>query len=337
MGQWSVKILTIAIPTYNRAEILEQQLEKLLLLIDENCTILISDNASSDETENIVKAFLARSDQITYNRNPINLGFDANILKCIELSKTEFVWTLSDDDEIIENSIKDVISCILTTNPNVICLNDGNKKGKVTLNQIEILENVKLDCRPGEPISTKEMNEEIRLSCIIPFVWISRMVINKSKLELDNYKPFIGSKLIHLAMVNSILQNKDSIIVFTNTPIIINKPHCVYTKLYYDVNTHLVYDFCKVLQSNFSDILCLKIQSEYIKIFIQGIKDQKKGYTIWKFEFHFIEVIKLMLKYKVHLFYILKLTLFYFIPTFVFKVFGKKKRLCKDQSKISHI
>lgn len=106
------KLLTIAIPTYNR----KNQLIRLLKSIEvQNCTeyysILISDNSSNySVTEAIEEAFSGEfRELITVIRREINGGGDYNISSLFAYAKTELFWIIGDDDELLEGSIIKVI------------------------------------------------------------------------------------------------------------------------------------------------------------------------------------------------------------------------------------
>ncbi|KYC35913.1 hypothetical protein WA1_48760 [Scytonema hofmannii PCC 7110] len=104
------QLLTIAIPTYNRANLLDQQLAWLAGSIkgfESVCEILISDNCSTDDTPKVVEKWRSAFQQITfeYKRNQENIGAVRNIASCIQFAKSKFVWTISDDDKIFDNSI----------------------------------------------------------------------------------------------------------------------------------------------------------------------------------------------------------------------------------------
>ena len=108
--------LSIAIPTYNRANFLENllntimpQAEKFKGLVQ----ICISNNDSTDNTREIVAKFKEKYPGfIKYNENKKNLGGDKNVLKVIEMCDGDFVWTFGDDDSIIDNGLKTVINFI---------------------------------------------------------------------------------------------------------------------------------------------------------------------------------------------------------------------------------
>lgn len=118
------KLLTIAIPTYNRQQKLKSQVHRVLSQLTEEVKLVIIDNCSD---YNIYSLF---SDEDKHNmtiiRNDYNIGGDANIAKCFEVCDTEWLWTLSDDDVISD----DAVSCILSDikkSSNVIFLNYNGK------------------------------------------------------------------------------------------------------------------------------------------------------------------------------------------------------------------
>src|SRR5438128_1806612 len=103
-------LLSICIPTFNRADCLKQCLESIVSqfadpAIKDKVEVVVSDNASTDNTEAVVKQFLDRFSNIHYRKNPENLGFDRNALALVEKARGEFVWFLGDDDALFPDSI----------------------------------------------------------------------------------------------------------------------------------------------------------------------------------------------------------------------------------------
>ncbi|MBD2594126.1 glycosyltransferase [Nostoc sp. MBR 210] len=108
------KLLTIAIPTYNRAELLDKQLlwlGKAIQGFESECEILVSDNCSTDHTQVVIQKWQAKLSNITFrsNRNPENLGVMRNIMYCLSSATTKYVWTIGDDDPIQDRAIPYVI------------------------------------------------------------------------------------------------------------------------------------------------------------------------------------------------------------------------------------
>ena len=79
-------LLTIAIPNFNRAGYLKELLSLLAAQLrnEPRVELIISDNASPDETPAVVQDFVARGLRVRYTRNVQNIGSDANFLQCFE-------------------------------------------------------------------------------------------------------------------------------------------------------------------------------------------------------------------------------------------------------------
>lgn len=106
------KKLTIAIPTYNRANYLEILLYSILVQYDgikEFLELIISDNASTDNTKDVVDQFILRGLDINYVRQKINLGPDVNIANCFRFSSGEYVWIMGDDEYFGDNVLKFIL------------------------------------------------------------------------------------------------------------------------------------------------------------------------------------------------------------------------------------
>jgi abequosyltransferase len=97
-------LLTIAIPTYNRAALLDTCLSALAQEFRDNplVEVLISNNASTDQTIAIVEKHRKTSfAQLRYFENATNLGPDRNITQCFREAKGKYVWIFSDDDLLL--------------------------------------------------------------------------------------------------------------------------------------------------------------------------------------------------------------------------------------------
>ncbi len=100
-------LLTIAIPTYNREKLLRRLLNSIVTELYDCVEVLVSDNASSDGTEEMIHSEFP---QITYYRNSTNIGPDSNFLECYKKAKGEYVWLVGSDDVILEGAIDRIIS-----------------------------------------------------------------------------------------------------------------------------------------------------------------------------------------------------------------------------------
>ena len=100
-------VLTLAIPTYNRAAKLKLLLRMVAPEIARlpEVELLISDNASTDETESVVREFLRDGLRCRYLRNGTNIDADPNFLQCYAEARGRFVWIFGDDDVIFPGSL----------------------------------------------------------------------------------------------------------------------------------------------------------------------------------------------------------------------------------------
>jgi glycosyltransferase involved in cell wall biosynthesis len=105
-------LLTIAIPTFNRAGYLSELLALILPDVDaENDSglveLLIINNASNDGTHDLIKKLSCGN--IVYILNDVNIGGDRNFLKCIKCANGEYVWLFGDDEMYVTGSIKRIL------------------------------------------------------------------------------------------------------------------------------------------------------------------------------------------------------------------------------------
>ncbi|MGA8274472.1 MAG: glycosyltransferase family 2 protein, partial [Candidatus Sulfotelmatobacter sp.] len=105
-------LLTIAIPTYNRASCLRELLSVLAseLKDEHRVELIISDNASPDETPSVVQGFVRCGLRVRYLRNVENIGSDANFLQCFEQAQGKYVWLFSDDDLIVPGALSMILA-----------------------------------------------------------------------------------------------------------------------------------------------------------------------------------------------------------------------------------
>jgi abequosyltransferase len=105
-------LLTIAIPTYNRAWCLRELLPVLLEQLENEprVELIISDNASPDETPSVVEEFVGRGLRVRYIRNAQNIGPDANFVQCFEQARGKYVWIFSDDDLILPGGLAKIVT-----------------------------------------------------------------------------------------------------------------------------------------------------------------------------------------------------------------------------------
>ena len=117
--------LSICIPTYNRAKTLREALDSILPQVLErpDLEIFISDNASTDDTIKLVHEYQSLYPIIRYSRNSDNLGFDGNVIACVENSNGEYINFFSDDDIALPGTLERIMKEIETYSPAILYAN----------------------------------------------------------------------------------------------------------------------------------------------------------------------------------------------------------------------
>lgn len=110
----SIPLLTIAIPTYNRAPNLELLLSGLApqLKTLPQVELIVSDNASPDSTEELMRRLLDEGLSCRYIRNSTNIGSDLNFLQCYREAAGKYVWIFGDDDYLFPGAVARVVSLL---------------------------------------------------------------------------------------------------------------------------------------------------------------------------------------------------------------------------------
>lgn len=101
-------LLTIALPTYNRARYLDRFFEHHISSFDKlgiTFEILVSDNCSTDATPEIIARWAARDGRIRSVRQSENIGGYGNFLYCYRQSRGQFAIWVGDDDLLIPEAV----------------------------------------------------------------------------------------------------------------------------------------------------------------------------------------------------------------------------------------
>lgn len=187
-------LLTIAIPTWNRAEYLRLNLAQLKAEIvgkTHAVEILISDNCSVDETSTVVSSFIKSGMKIRYIRNPENIGSDHNIAQCFNEAAGQYVLILGDDDLLVDGALEKLLEVLAKEQYGVVFLRPyGYDK----------------DFRAEQPTSRSSDREYSNPGVFIAKIGalaglISSNVINKKILNGENAIKYCGTNLVQTYLV----------------------------------------------------------------------------------------------------------------------------------------
>ena len=103
-------LVSVGIPTYNRADQLLKAVESIIDQDYNNLEIIISDNASQDNTENVCRKLCTEYQYIKYIKQEYNKGATFNFREVLKQSAGEYFMWLSDDDWLEHGYIKNCFS-----------------------------------------------------------------------------------------------------------------------------------------------------------------------------------------------------------------------------------
>jgi glycosyltransferase involved in cell wall biosynthesis len=103
-------LISIGMPVYNGEKNIRNALDSLLAQTFSEFELIISDNGSSDGTEDICREYKLRDSRISYIRHNENRGYFFNFNYVLSLSRGEFfMWASSDDQwapEFIQRNLE---------------------------------------------------------------------------------------------------------------------------------------------------------------------------------------------------------------------------------------
>jgi glycosyltransferase involved in cell wall biosynthesis len=118
----SVPLVSIGIPVFNGANYIRQAIDSILEQTYPNLEIIISDNASTDQTAEICNGYLNNDLRIRYYRNEKNIGAGANYDSCFNLSCGKYFKWSAHDDMIESTYIEKAVSLLEQNNEAVLCI-----------------------------------------------------------------------------------------------------------------------------------------------------------------------------------------------------------------------
>jgi len=112
-------MVSVGMPVYNGEHYIAQAIESILTQTFEDFEIVISDNASTDRTEEICLQFASRDRRIRYVRQERNLGSGRNHNVVYQLSRGEYFKWHSHDDRCAPTYLAQCIE-VLDRDPSVV-------------------------------------------------------------------------------------------------------------------------------------------------------------------------------------------------------------------------
>lgn len=110
MTEASPPVVTIGIPTHNRAATLRRSIESALRQDYPAIEVIVSDNASTDGTLDVCREFGGPDGRVTWITQSVNRGATANFAQVLQAASGEFFMWLGDDDWIDDSYVSRCVS-----------------------------------------------------------------------------------------------------------------------------------------------------------------------------------------------------------------------------------
>lgn len=101
--------ISIIMANYNNSKYIEDAIESVLLQGSHDWELVILDDYSSDNSEQLVKKYLSDK-RVRFFKNESNLGYIKTLKKMIEIAENDIIGILDSDDVLIEGAIEKVLS-----------------------------------------------------------------------------------------------------------------------------------------------------------------------------------------------------------------------------------
>lgn len=202
-------VLSICIPTFNRAEYLRTCLESInkeAHLV--GFEVVISDNASTDQTIGVIEEFQHRL-PIRWKRQAENLGADSNFNAVVELAQGKYCWLLGSDDALVDGAISQILRHLKGSEVEI--LQFGYIQSTLELKHLrsemppEVMIKADLDAMKQHFSSLPNLS--------LMFTFISAFIFRRSAWikRKEIVSAWIGSNYVQTAVMHSILVSGGSL------------------------------------------------------------------------------------------------------------------------------
>ena len=208
-------LLTIAIPTYNRAKYLDLCLKRIseeIAGLSEDqlrlVKVFVSDNASPDDaTPKVIAQYQGMwAGAFEAVRNLVNVGPDKNIAQCYDSAVTPYVWIMGDDDVLLPGGLSMVLDVLLREEIDILYVNNYWFKDQYT-------EKPSREEKHG--VLTFRSSLEFTRRTNVMLTFISGLIV-RSGVGLNYRSELTASNLVQLSWVLPLLRDGKSFAIIEN-------------------------------------------------------------------------------------------------------------------------
>lgn len=105
-------LVSLCIPTFNHATVVEDALRSAMAQKYQNLEILVVDNHSDDNTGGVISRIAAGDPRVRYVRNPENMGMAGNFNKCMTIARGHYIKFLCSDDVLDPDCVSKMVGAL---------------------------------------------------------------------------------------------------------------------------------------------------------------------------------------------------------------------------------
>lgn len=214
--QQSTPKVSIGLPVYNGENYLAQAVDSVLSQTFTDFELIISDNASTDQTEQICRAYQSQDSRVHYYRVEINKGAGWNFNRVVELSCGKYFKWLAHDDLIAPTFLEEAVRAF-ESNPQVVLV---TSKVQVIDQHNQKIDQFDIQIRTNSN-SPKERFLDLLLvwhNCLDVFGLIRSDLLHKTAL-MGNYTSGDSVLLAHLGLLAPFYKIPDFLLISRRHPL----------------------------------------------------------------------------------------------------------------------
>ena len=214
MEKTKIPVISLGLPVYNGENYLAQAIESVLQQTCGDFELIITDNASTDQTEAICLDYARRDARIRYYRRNENIGAAGNFNWVFSLAcGTYFKW-IAHDDRIAPEFLAKCLAA-MTCDPSVVL---SYPRVHIIDAQGQVVENYDFKLNTDAPSPHVRFGELVRgHRCFEVFGLIRRDALKKTAL-IGNYSHGDGVLLAHLALLGRFVEVPEYLLLARKHP-----------------------------------------------------------------------------------------------------------------------
>ena len=211
-------LLTIAIPTYNRKNLLKRALDSIVPQLNPKIEVLVSDNASDDGTDKMMgKNF----PMIRYIKNDVNMGADYNFLQCYREARGKYIVLFGSDDRLADGALVYLTDFLEKNDCDWVFVN--YRYYDVTKKEVYIKNSERIKCYSQmQDILTYDGNLFMKYANHGVTYMSANIVKRQLLLEVSRPEQFIGTFFIHTYIMLEAVKGTHALFGIVMLPLVEN-------------------------------------------------------------------------------------------------------------------